>query len=143
MFKNMGELAAALEKDRQFEDTDGSVMKFDPLGKEDCSCSPFICKHINSNQWLPMKQCWNEYASVKEILPDLQALRSCVSNYLLGKAWLTNGVVDEILAMDSDSFWIMGSGKKLTLGFSPGKRLGMRFGDFHIRKHGDSYLAFK
>ncbi len=138
MFKNKGELAAAMVEGREFENVDGWVMRFDPE-----YYPPFVCKAPNSDDWKTMTACWDDYAKVKEILPDLQALRSCVSNYLLGKAWLTDGVVDEILAMDSDSFWIMGSDKKLTLGFSPGKRLGMRFGDFHIKKHGDSYLAFK
>ncbi len=137
MFKNKGELAAAMVEGREFN-TSGWILRFDPKYSP-----PFVGKAPTSNDWEPMDLLWDDYAKVKEILPDLQALRSCVSNYLLGKAWLTDGVVDEILAMDSDSFWIMGSGKKLTLGFSPGKRLGMRFGDFHIKKHGDSYLAFK
>ncbi len=66
MFKNMGELGAAIAQDRMFKDEYGSVMKFDPLCKEQCN-SPFICKHKHSNEWEVMTGCWKRYASVKEI----------------------------------------------------------------------------
>ncbi len=76
MFNNLGELAIALSAERVFKDKYGTVMKFDPLGKEDCG-SPFVCKHRHSNEWLVMTSCWFEYETVKEVfssfteLPDL------------------------------------------------------------------------
>ncbi len=73
MFKNIGELGIAIGQDRMFKDKYGSVMKFDPLGKEQCS-SPFICKHMHSNEWVVMTGCWLEYETVKEIIPELPDL---------------------------------------------------------------------
>ncbi len=73
MFKNKGELAIALSAGRVFEDIHGCVMRFDPLGKED-SCSPFVCKDNNSNDWVPMSGCWLEYETVTEIFPGFTEL---------------------------------------------------------------------
>ncbi len=73
MFKNKGELAIALSAERVFKDKYGTVMKFDPLGKEECS-SPFVCKHKHSDEWVVMTGCWLEYETVKEIFPGFADL---------------------------------------------------------------------
>ncbi len=140
MFKNMGELASALEKDRQFEDQFGWILKFDPLGKMNAN-SPFICQNPDTGEWIAMKMSWEKYAKVKEIFPDLEAIRSCVVNYLSGKEGIKDKVAKKILAMDSDSFWIVPADGKLIRGFNPSGRLGMKIDKFRIEKHGDIFLV--
>ncbi len=142
MFKSEGEMAIAISKDRVFEDVDGWIMKFDPLCKEGCN-SPFICLDPETGKWLSMKVRWGKYASVKELLPDLEAMRSCVINYLLGKESIDDEEVDEILEMGSDCFWTEGSDEKQTRGFHPRHELSMcvDVDAFRIAKQGDVYLA--
>ncbi len=138
MFKNKGKFAAALSEVREFEGKKGLVMKFDPK-----YYPPFVCKAPNSDDWKTMTACWDDYASVKEIFPDLGAIKCCVINYLLGKEDISDEVVDAILAMGNDSFWIRVSGGGRTRGFHPRTELSMcaDVDDFRLEKHGDMYLA--
>ncbi len=142
MFKSEGEMAIAISKDRVFECEDGWIMKFDPLCKEGCD-SPFICSQSTKGQWYAMDKCWREYAKVKEIFPDLDAIKSCVINYLLGKKDFSADFVNELLALGDECFWIEGADGKPTRGF----HLGSDFPscsevlDFEIKKQGDVYLA--
>ncbi len=139
MFKSEGEMAIAIAQDRMFE-INGWILKFDPLLEKGCG-SPFVCRRPGTDDWFAIKVKWGEYASVKEVFHDLDAVRSCVVNYLLGKADITNEAVDEILGMSRNCFWIRGCVEKRILGFSPRKRLGVRVDDFQIEKQGDIYLA--
>ncbi len=150
MFKSEGEMAIELSKYRVFEDEDGWVMKFDPLCKQGCD-SPFICFDIDLNKWVSMEWHWIKYKVVKEIFPDLEAIRSCVVNYLIGKADISDEAVDDILEMGSDGFWIKGSNGEQTRGFNPRAVFDPRtevsiyadVDEFTIEKYGDSYLAGK
>ncbi len=144
MFKSEGEMAIELSKYRVFEDEDGWVMKFDPLCEKGCH-SPFICVDPGTGESVSMKGHWSRYATVKEIFPDLEAIRACVVNYLSGKADISDEVVEEIFAMDSDCFWIKGSGGEQTRGFNPNAELSScaDVGEFAIEKCGYIYLVTK
>ncbi len=141
MFKSEGEMAIAISKNRVFE-VDGWILKFDPLCKEGCD-SPFICRQSITGPWYEMKATWREYASVKEIFPDLEAIKSCVVNYLIGKDGIDDKEVDEILEMGNDSFWIEDSDEEQTRGFHPRHELSIcvDVDPFRIEKQGDVYLA--
>ncbi len=149
MFKSEGEMAIAISESRVFK-VGGWLCKFDPLLKECCD-SPFICKHPDTGQWFAMKMVWSEYAIAKEVFTDLEAMRSCVVNYLIGKADISDEAVDDILGMGSDGFWIKGSNGEQTRGFNPRAVFDPRtevsiyadVDEFAIEKYGDSYLAGK
>ncbi len=84
-----------------------------------------------------------EVDPVKEVFPDLKAMKCCVINYLLGKEDISDEVVDAILAMGSDSFWVRVSAGERTRGFHPRTELSMcaDVDDFRLEMHGDMYLA--
>ncbi len=143
MFKSEGELATAIGQDRQFE-IEGWICKFDPLGEEKVY-SPFVCKQPDTGKWFAMNTRWSKYAIAKEKFPDLDAIRACVINYLSGKKGISDLVVDEILAMGDECFWIEGSDGEQTRGFSPRTEISKcateLFYDFRIEKHGDIFLV--
>ncbi len=141
MFKSEGEMAIAMTQDRVF-DIDGWIMKFDPKGDYNCG-SPFVSKCPKSTEWEPIGSLWGEYKRAKEVFPELDKLKSCVVNYLLGKESIDDEEVDEILGMDSDCFWTEGSDEKQTRGFFPRHELsmGVDVDAFRIEKQGDVYLA--
>ncbi len=141
MFKSEGEMAIAISDNREFE-VDGWTLKFDPLCEEGCG-SPFICRKFNTDRWHAMNGTWCKYASVKEIFLELEAIKSCAINFLLGKRNITAEFVDEILAMDRDRFWITDCNGKRIRGFHykndcPGCS---EIFAFEIEKQGDVYLA--
>ncbi len=140
MFKSEGELAVAIAQDRYFE-IDGWICKFNPLGEEGC-LSPFICKQPDTGKWFAMNTRWSKYATAKEVFPDLDAIKSCVVNYLSGKEGINDKTAKKIFAMDSDSFWVLVGGK-LTRGFNPRARLDTcaEVSDLRIEKHGDIFLV--
>ncbi len=139
MFKSEGELATAIGQDRQFE-IEGWICKFDPLGEKKVY-SPFVCKQPDTGKWFAMNTRWSKYAIAKEVFPDLDAIRSCVVNYLSGKEGISNKAVKKIMAMGSDSFWIVPADGKLIRGFNPSGRLGMKIDKFRLEKHGDIFLV--
>ncbi len=141
MFKSEGEMAVAMTQDRQFE-IDGWICKFDPMRVQGCD-SPFICRKSNSDQWHTMRMTWNKYASVKEVFYELEAIKACVINFLLGKRNITAEFVDEILAMDRDSFWITESNGRRIPGFHFESDCPNCSEDlvFEIERQGDVYLA--
>ncbi len=149
MFKSEGEMAIAIAQDRVFE-VDGWILKFDPKGEYSCG-SPFISQCPKSTEWEPIGSLWGEYKRAKEIFPDLDAIRSCVVNYLLGKADISNEAVDDILEMGSDGFWIKGSDGEQTRGFNPRAAFDPRIeasiyadvDELTIEKYGDMYLAIQ
>ncbi len=140
MFKSEGELAIAIGQDRQFE-IEEWICKFDPLGEKGVY-SPFVCKQPITGKWFAMNTRWSKYSIAKEVFPDLAAIRSCVVNYLSGKEGIKDKVAKKILAMDSDSFWVLFGGKRVR-GFSPIGRLGMSedVDSLRLEKHGDIFLV--
>ncbi len=151
MFENGKEMIqAAIDNVGQgFEKSAGWVMKFDPLCmRGDREYFPFVYKDPSTGRWFEMNKFRDEYVSVKEIFPefpDLDAIRSCVVNYLSGKEGISDFVVDEILALGDECFWIEGSDGEQTRGFSPRSELsGCAYvSDFRLKKHGDVFLVIK
>ncbi len=141
-FENKGDFAAAITEGREFENDSGVIMRFDPLNTYCCE-SPFVCKASEERSWRPMRGEWDEYKTVKEILPDLDELKSCVINYLSGKQGLCDEVVDEILAVDRNGFWIEDSDGRRTRGFDTAAHLSMWALQYplHIEKTEGVYIA--
>ncbi len=142
MFKNKGEFTIAMTEGRVFETADGWVMKFDPL-REKIGESLFVCKKPGGDTWVEMCNCWDAYEAVKEIFPDLKAMKSCVINYLLGQKDISAELINEISALGDECFWIEGSDGQPTRGFHLGSDFPScsEIADFRLQQHDGMYVA--
>ncbi len=149
MFENGKKMIQAVINNvgQGFEHSAGWVMKLDPnCIRGDREYFPFVYKDPSTGRSFEMNKFQNEYVSVKEIFPDfpdLGAMRACVVNYLSGKEGISDLVVDEILALGDECFWIEGYDGEQTRGFSPRSELSScpYVSDFRIEKHGDIFLV--
>ncbi len=141
-FENKGDFAAAITEGREFENDSGVLMRFDPLNTYCCE-SPFVCKGSEEGSWRPMRGEWDEYETVKEVLPAWEELKSCVINYLSGKQGICDEVLYEILAIDRNVFWITDSNGRRTRGFDTAAHLSIHVLDYplHIEKTEGVYVA--